>query len=537
MARTMCCSTTLFRVSGAVIAAVLGLAGSAGAQSQLGACCYVNANGSPTCIANAASTQCQSLGGVFYSGQACTAAGCTTTGACCVNATCATITAAQCAQAHGNFVAAGTCNGSVNPCPLQGACCNQATGVCVQEAQSSCVDANGLPLFWIANGSCSPNPCAGNPTGACCDVGGGCFQTTKANCNGTWTAGGSCVGTTVLCAPSGACCDPLTGLCQIVFAANCPTSAQFFPNTSCKPLPCTPTGSCCTTQGCILTLASDCQALNGVFVGTTSCSPNPCPGPRGACCTASLTAVGNNCVLTTQGNCPTGSLFLPNTTCSPNPCPSTETGACCGPNGCVVVAKGQCASSLLYIPGQPCVPNPCPPVGACCTAAAGCVQTLQANCPGQFYLNKPCTPDPCQQTGACCVPGATCVVTVPTQCSGTWYPNFACSPNPCVTGACCNKVTGACFVTSPARCDAAGLVYLGTGTPCVATTCPRVVGACCYPGTVACVITTQAQCTGTWNPNTTCATHPCYKADFNGDGTLSVQDIFDFLSSWFCKCP
>jgi hypothetical protein len=33
------------------------------------------------------------------------------------------------------------------------------------------------------------------------------------------------------------------------------------------------------------------------------------------------------------------------------------------------------------------------------------------------------------------------------------------------------------------------------------------------------------------------ASVPGCAADFNGDGTLSVQDIFDFLSAWFAGTP
>ena len=31
--------------------------------------------------------------------------------------------------------------------------------------------------------------------------------------------------------------------------------------------------------------------------------------------------------------------------------------------------------------------------------------------------------------------------------------------------------------------------------------------------------------------------NPLCAADFNGNGALAVQDIFDFLNAWFAGCP
>jgi hypothetical protein len=33
------------------------------------------------------------------------------------------------------------------------------------------------------------------------------------------------------------------------------------------------------------------------------------------------------------------------------------------------------------------------------------------------------------------------------------------------------------------------------------------------------------------------AVGPHCRADFNGSGTIEVQDIFAFLSTWFAGCP
>lgn len=71
-----------------------------------------------------------------------------------------------------------------------------------------------------------------------------------------------------------------------------------------------------------------------------------------------------------------------------------------------------------------------------------------------------------------------------------------------------------------------------------------VTGACCR-GSI-CQNTTQAACNGsnsrfagvgsTCNPAGNTST-PCCKADFNQNGALSVQDVFDFLDAWFAGQP
>jgi len=71
-----------------------------------------------------------------------------------------------------------------------------------------------------------------------------------------------------------------------------------------------------------------------------------------------------------------------------------------------------------------------------------------------------------------------------------------------------------------------------------------VVGACCSGST--CSPLAQGACTGTFTryagDNTTCNAPgnniaPCCKADYNQSGTVTVQDIFDFLSGYFSSNP
>jgi hypothetical protein len=90
-----------------------------------------------------------------------------------------------------------------------------------------------------------------------------------------------------------------------------------------------------------------------------------------------------------------------------------------------------------------------------------------------------------------------------------------------------SAIVGDQFVTVPVQ-------------PCVAVQ----TGACCAGAT--CSVTTQVACSG---PQTRFAgvgtvcnlqgnnTTPCCKADYNQSGTVTVQDIFDFLSAYFTSDP
>jgi hypothetical protein len=80
---------------------------------------------------------------------------------------------------------------------------------------------------------------------------------------------------------------------------------------------------------------------------------------------------------------------------------------------------------------------------------------------------------------------------------------FITPPTPAATmGACCRGST--CAVESSDTCTGAGTSYAGASTTCN------------VPGNY---------------------TAPCCKADFNRNGTIEVQDIFDFLNAWFASDP
>lgn len=92
---------------------------------------------------------------------------------------------------------------------------------------------------------------------------------------------------------------------------------------------------------------------------------------------------------------------------------------------------------------------------------------------------------------------------------GAWSPDSAgllpavrITANP-MTVACCNAATGACVVMSTPACESAA----GAGL--------SPVGSTCSPA--ACPV-------------------PC-AADFDRSGSVTVQDIFDFLAAYFAGCP
>jgi hypothetical protein len=71
-------------------------------------------------------------------------------------------------------------------------------------------------------------------------------------------------------------------------------------------------------------------------------------------------------------------------------------------------------------------------------------------------------------------------------------------------GACCQGAT--CTFVPATMCTAPGSAFVGPGSVCS----PQVLGG---------------------------AVNACCKADFNGAGGVTVQDIFDFLSAYFAGCP
>jgi hypothetical protein len=120
--------------------------------------------------------------------------------------------------------------------------------------------------------------------------------------------------------------------------------------------------------------------------------------------------------------------------------------------------------------------------------------------------------------------------------------------DPCslASGACCNEVSGACTWVSRAGCGA-GRTWNGS-VSCSPTLCSSSQspgwGACC--GGATCVARAGAECVG---PNRRfagvgiacnavgAANEPCCRADFDQNLSLTIQDVFAFLSAWFAGDP
>jgi len=139
------------------------------------------------------------------------------------------------------------------------------------------------------------------------------------------------------------------------------------------------------------------------------------------------------------------------------------------------------------------------------------------------------------------------------QCSAQggfiWFgPGNTCQPNTCRLGPCCLP-NGQCATIFPIQCAQQGGV-IPNAPSCGPTVCR---GACCTPPNVSynggilgtrCVFTHQAACTGQWRGyGTTCASPQgstnftsCCPANINGQGGVSVQDVFDFLALFFGNC-
>lgn len=115
------------------------------------------------------------------------------------------------------------------------------------------------------------------------------------------------------------------------------------------------------------------------------------------------------------------------------------------------------------------------------------------------------------------------------------------------TQAACCLSDGSCQVALLGACPI-GSTQQAAGTTCSPNNCPPPVlpGACCNTDTGSCTLAFESVCTPIGGDfqgqGTTCSPNPCTPgggcpADFNNSGSVTVQDIFDFLSAYFTGCP
>lgn len=233
--------------------------------------------------------------------------------------------------------------------------------------------------------------------------------------------------------------------------------------------------------------------------------------------------------------------------------PITSTGACCLTSGACTITVGAGACSGAYRgDGTTCPPSvACEQPTTCCLADGSCtVIPVGGTCEGTVGDGSTCPPTiPCPPpTGACCAADGSCTLLTVADCNalsggGAYQGNsVACTPTLCpqpVVGACC-QTDGSCLSTTEAQCSV-GIWSNNTCTPtfcpqplqncCRGTTCVPVAAGSCVGSVAGSSSVTFASC-GTGNTLASC----CY-ADFDHNGTSSVDDLFLFLNAWFTSSP
>jgi hypothetical protein len=387
-----------------------------------------------------------------------------------------------------------------------------------------------------------------------------------------WIDDVSITGTVVGGAPTGACC--IANVCSTATQAAC-TGTYQGNATTCTPDPCAPpvTGACCINNVCSVTTQAGCAGTyqnNG-----TTCNPDPCAIPiTGACCTNA-----GACTVTTQAACTT-TWRGASTVCIPNTCPiitevcsnggfeqggfggatdsfTWNTAVSGGPgslsqrDGTMARTGGFAHHLLTYgadaIGGNAAVSQN--------SVTDGGMTSLQENTPlfatfhGKYILGPGGVGFHVLRilNGSGAIVLSTPLGVINAGTNGTYQtyttatltvPAFGAPPNDVYSAFIELNVAAGAFVGASAEAYIDDVSISGT----LVTGGGPANGTCCR-GSV-CSITTQAACTAganggaVWSSATTCndvanQTTPCCKADFNNNGSLAVQDIFDYLNAWF----
>ena len=139
-----------------------------------------------------------------------------------------------------------------------------------------------------------------------------------------------------------------------------------------------------------------------------------------------------------------------------------------------MIARGLCNADKRTYVGGTCGANSCT-LGECCLANGDCVSTLSVDCASPNRFHSAAT---CGSVNTCPQPGVCCI------------------------GALCSSTVSQSSCVAPSS----------------------GIGAAFAAGTSACNGASQA-------------TSPCCYSDFNKSGSVTVQDIFDFLGAWFMSSP
>jgi hypothetical protein len=300
----------------------------------------------------------------------------------------------------------------------------------------------------------------------------------------------------------GACCKS-DNTCVLLQRSECDSAVGIYRGDATACSTSCPLGACCQANNmCAPMSPSECTSMSGAYQGDGTACSTACP--TGACCNATNGICTSVNVGACSGTWSAGA-------CTPTYCP--QPGTCCNSSGvCSFLLQSACASGSTWTQSGSCMStNPCQltQLGTCCAASGSCSSSLQTACASGSVWTQgaTCTSNPCPQPGFCCDIAGSCTFTPLNACAtssgSVWTQGGSCAPNPCV-GVCCRGAT--CNTTfTLATCTVSGLGTAGAVFSSAATVCnagPVSSSPCCY-------------------------------ADYNKVGSVTVQDIFDFLSDWF----
>jgi len=469
-----------------------------------GACCFATTDPNGNCTGPIDPFNCAGSGGVYLGHDTdCDTSTCAPFGGACCCGSCFVTNQEECEGfSFCTFIGEGIDCASTGACPGDGACCPANGDSCFITEGASCASGGGA--YQGEDSTCSPDPCAGEPVGACCSN-AGCAILTQAACaefgvGGDWHPGetcqDACVGTCCVQTPNPHCefvtetvCNALGGqflginaTCPQGCQSECEQDADCDDGNSCNgaerclDLVCTPGDAPNCDDGNICT-SDSCDSATGNCVATPSGDGFPCPDD-GAECTADI--------------CEGGVCTHPPYPSSP---PCTDDGDLCTIDEC---SGTECIHPLKCQSFDPCIIASCDPAtgdcsstprecddgnvctsDSCDSATGNCVATPSgdgfpcpddgAECTADICEGGVCTHPPYPSSPPCTDDGDLCTID---ECSGTecvHIPTTCDDGNACTEDS-CNPQTGC--VNEDLDCD--------DGVDCTDDSCDPDTGACTH---------------------------------------------------------
>jgi hypothetical protein len=412
---------------------------------------------------------------------------------------------------------------SGQPVPGVTGACRLPDGTCSVVPQANCTG-----IYDGDNTTCPP-------AGACIATNGDCTLRTQANC---MFVGGAYQGNNSSC-PAPGSCIAANGDCTQLNSFQCAFQNGTFQGAGSA---CPATGACCTSGSCVVVNSFQCTFRGGAFQGTgTSCALSYPGVASGGGAFEDISATGTEVAWSTGTN-DDGNASVPIGFTFPF-FSNTYTSAFVVTNGFIAFATTTDFSNDCPVPNTLAPNNAIYPywddfhIGTATFAHVGRVYTETRTSPNRFIVQWNRV-------------GRYNLGDVPTDENTFEAVLFENGNIEFRYGT----------ITALAACDATigledsagttGLNYdntlLGTGDVALSITaqnpCPQgpTTGACCAGTT--CSVATAAACTGAnthySGDGTVCNAAgnnrtPCCLADYNQSGTVTVQDIFDFLNAYF----